>query len=288
MSNLVDLWNEIADIPTEDDELSVPTDAKLADLVIQRSELTPLRLFIRPRVDQTWTIRDIVEKCPPLEWQDAFDLAIHELRDVSSKLMADEKVLGTFFPLKADIFRAFDTTPLSRVKVVLIGMDPYPQLNPYTGKPRAQGLSFSVSRNDSIPASLQNIFKEIKANYPDFIHQGHGDLTSWAHQGVLLLNASLTVLPNRPGSHAGYWDGFLTRILGVLAEKVPDTCYVLWGQDAQKLERKIGGRAKILKAGHPSSRNLRDTFIGCGHFKQINEYLSAMGKAPICWNLYPR
>ncbi len=243
------------------------------------------RLIIVPEINQSWTIERIARECPPLGWEEVFQDAVPELRDISEILETDERNHGSFYPLKKDIFRAFIETSLNSVNVLICGMDPYPQLCTATGNPRAQGLSFSVSRDDSIPSSLQNIFKELVNTVPGFVMPWHGDLTEWARQGVLLLNAGLTVRPQAPGSHGDIWLGFVSKVLATLAEKRPNTIYVLWGAQAQKMTRHLADNAIVLTAAHPSGLSAHKGFFGCNHFNKINKILIDQGKAPIQWQL---
>lgn len=243
------------------------------------------KLFIIPEITQTWTVERIAKECPPLGWEDVFRDAEPELHDVSEILEMDERKNGMFYPLKKDLFRAFMETPLNSVKVVICGMDPYPQICSATGKPRAQGMSFSVCRDDSVPNSLQNIYKELTNTVPGFVTPWHGDLTEWARQGILLLNASLTVRPQSPGSHGDIWLGFVSKVLATLAERRPHTIYVLWGAQAQKMTRHLADNAIMLTAAHPSGLSANKGFFGCNHFNQINEILIKHGKTPIQWQL---
>lgn len=243
-----------------------------------------LKLSVVPTIDQTWSIIKICHERPPFGWKMVFKDAEEELKDISSILEEQEKAFGSYYPLKSNIFRAFELTPLENVRVVIVGQDPYHQVNSQTGLPRAQGMSFSVSRDDDIPSSLKNIFKELK-NTTDFKYPNHGDLISWTRQGVLLLNMCLTVRPNQAGSHGDIWMGFIVKVLNALAEEKPNTIYVLWGSYAQKLIKYIGDRSVILTSAHPSGLSAHRGFFGCNHFKQINDILLSRNETPIDWNL---
>lgn len=225
---------------------------------------------IVPEVQQDWSIIKIVnETCPP-SWRDVFMKNIDTLQDISNKLDNIE-----FYPRKELLFNAFNITPMHRVRVVILGQDPYH--DDVNGVPRAMGLAFSSPHNMNIPPSLRNIFKEIKRTYPDFIIPTHGDLTNWARQGVLLLNTSLTVLPNKPNSHKDLWKPFIINVLRELSNY--NCIYLLWGNEAQKYREYITGT--VLTAGHPSPLNRKNDFIGCNHFLYVNKIL----KEPIDWSI---
>lgn len=216
----------------------------------------------------------------PRTWEIVFNSALHDLLHVHSYLLANRP----FVPPAQLLFRAFELTPLPQVKVVLVGQDPYPQPGVATG------LSFSVSPGVKIPSSLQNVCKELQRSIPGFTMPLSGDLTSWAQQGVLCLNISLSTAPNQPKAHAGIWGGFIYHIIKTLVD--PELSglkhlpiFVLWGRDAEKLSEIIGTRAPILTAPHPSGANRSGGFIGCNHFVQINNILTQRGQEPIDWRL---
>lgn len=194
------------------------------------------------------------------------------------------KVLSkeVYFPAEENIYNALYKTPLYRVRVVIIGQDPYHDVLP-DGTPQAQGLAFSVPKHAPIPPSLVNIFKEIQHCYPDYVMPPHGDLTSWTKQGVLLLNSCLTVRPHEPGSHSkyrGFWLPFITRVLAAITEVNPTCIYLLWGREAQKIRPYIGPRSIVFEAAHPSPLSASRGFFGCRHFLQVNEVLA---DDPIQW-----
>lgn len=183
------------------------------------------------------------------------------------------------YPPGRYIFRAFDETPFSRVKVVILGQDPYHTPG------AAEGLAFSVPQDKPIPPSLRNILSEIEKDTgsPSIIVGGH--LGPWAQQGVLLLNSTLTVAKGRAASHAGHgWETFTDAAIKSLATERSGLVFMLWGSYAQ---RKIGlipeGRHLILCAPHPSPLSASRGFFGCKHFTQANQYLVAQGKEAICW-----
>lgn len=195
------------------------------------------------------------------------------------EFLLKERAAHTVYPKGKDIFAAFKETPFQHVRVVLLGQDPY------HGPGQAHGLSFSVPKGVPAPPSLQNIFKELARDLgmpkPD-----HGDLTHWAKQGVLLLNATLTVRSNEAGSHQGQgWEPFTDAAIRQLSTQRKGLIFLLWGRFAQKKESLIdSSRHYVLRAPHPSPLSAHRGFIGCGHFRKVNELLQAQGHAPIDWN----
>lgn len=181
------------------------------------------------------------------------------------------------FPPASDIFRAFDLCPFDKVKVVIIGQDPY------HGYGQANGLCFAVSEQTALPPSLKNIFKEIHNDlgfYPD----QNGDLSRWAKQGVLLLNSVLTVRANQPASHAKRgWEEFTSSAIRVLSQKRQNLVYLLWGKYAQ-VKGEFIDREKnlVLQSGHPSPFSAH-LFFNQHHFSQSNVYLTLQGLEPIDW-----
>ena len=195
--------------------------------------------------------------------------------------LLEEKAAGkVIYPPGPLIFNAMNSTPLSKVKVVIIGQDPY------HGPGQAHGLCFSVQPGVRPPPSLQNIFKEIQRDLGHPI-PAHGSLQSWADQGVLLLNAVLTVTQGQAGAHANRgWERFTSRIIDILNEQCEHLVFMLWGSYAQKKGQQIDGtRHRVLKSVHPSPLSAHRGFIGCGHFSAANEYLQAHGREPINWQL---
>ena len=187
----------------------------------------------------------------------------------------------TTFPSGPNIFNAFNKTPFDKVKVVILGQDPY------HGIGQAHGLSFSVLPGIKIPPSLQNIFKEIKAdigveNSPNF-----GDLTHWAEQGILLLNAALTVRNGEPMSHAKIgWAQFTDAVIKTISDKKENVIFLLWGKFAQDKQVLINTDSHyILKAAHPSPLSAHNGFFGCKHFSKTNEILVKQGENPIDWKI---
>jgi uracil-DNA glycosylase len=178
------------------------------------------------------------------------------------------------------IFQAFNSTPFHEVKVVLIGQDPY------HGAGQAEGLSFSVPRGIKPPPSLINIFKEMKEDL-GLDPPTHGHLGSWASQGVLLLNAVLTVRAGQPGSHrAKGWEQFTDQVIRVLSEQREHLVFFLWGKYAQEKASLIDeSKHLLLRAAHPSPYSAAAGFFGCRHFSKANAYLTQHGIRPINWKL---
>jgi uracil-DNA glycosylase len=184
------------------------------------------------------------------------------------------------YPPGKEIFNAFNSTPFSKVKVVILGQDPY------HGAGQAHGLSFSVPNGVKPPPSLVNIFKELQSDI-GIERPLHGNLESWARQGVFLLNAILTVESNQPGSHQGIgWQEFTDSAISVLSNQREHLVFMLWGAFAQQKEGLINSNKHlILKAAHPSPFSAHRGFLGCKHFSKTNQYLHAHGIIPIDWNV---
>ncbi len=185
------------------------------------------------------------------------------------------------FPDMYDIFNAMKITSYNDVKCVILGQDPY------HGEGQAHGLSFSVKKGIKPPPSLVNIFKEIKSDTGIDNSGKHGDLTRWAENGVLLLNAVLTVRANQARSHHGIgWEIFTTDIIKLLNEREKPIVFMLWGNDAKSKESFITNPAHlVLKAAHPSPLSARNGFFGCRHFSKANEFLREVGQGEIDWSI---
>lgn len=188
---------------------------------------------------------------------------------------------GVVYPPGKYIFEAFNRTPFDKVKVVILGQDPYH--NPK----QAHGLSFSVPAGVELPPSLVNIYKELEDEYRTPFLNRNGDLSAWADQGVLLLNATLTVSGGvgTAGSHQGHgWERFTDAVIRHLAAERDGIVYLLWGSYAQKKAAFVDTtRNLVLKSAHPSPLSAYRGFFGCGHFKTANEYLTAHGQEPVVW-----
>lgn len=198
------------------------------------------------------------------------------------EFVESERAAGkTIYPLKKDIFNAFRLTKLDKVKVVILGQDPY------HGPNQAHGLSFSVLPQIKPPPSLANIYKELAADIPNFIIPVHGYLQSWAEQGVLLLNTVLTVEQAKAHSHAKIgWEQFTDTVIQQLSEHCSGLVFLLWGSHAQKKGEVIDAQKHhVLKAPHPSPLSAYRGFFGCKHFSKTNELLKQQDKSPIQWQV---
>jgi len=216
------------------------------------------------------------------DWLDALqgEFAQPYMQQLRDFLQAEKAAGKAIFPPGALIFNALNSTPLDKVRVVIIGQDPY------HGPGQAHGLSFSVPPGVRTPPSLRNIFKEINRDLGLPIPQ-HGCLQSWAEQGVLLLNAVLTVEQGHAGSHARRgWERFTSRVIELVNERCEHCVFLLWGSYAQRKGEQIDRtRHCVLTSVHPSPLSAHRGFIGNGHFSAANDYLVSNGLAPIDWSL---
>jgi len=195
-------------------------------------------------------------------------------------LLAEKQAGKRIFPSGKELFNAFTHTPLDKVKVVILGQDPY------HAEGQAHGLCFSVKPGVAVPPSLQNIYKELHAELGVPIPT-HGNLTAWAEQGVLLLNSVLSVQCAQAASHQGKgWETFTDRVIEVVNCEREGVVFMLWGSYAQRKGAIIDSqRHCVLKAPHPSPLSAHRGFIGCGHFVAANRYLQHRGITPIDWRL---
>ena len=237
-------------------------------------------------ITNDWPIERVAREYPPFSWESVFKNAENEIKDVSDIIQEDRKVhKNRIFPDNCNLFRAFHMTPIYKVRVVVFGQDPYFNLT-QDGTPLATGMAFSVPKTAPIPPSLRNMFKELKDSVPEFKTPNHGDLTNWALQGVLLLNACLTVREGEPDCFKQIWEGFLKKVINAILEVNPNCIFVAWGGNAQKIAKKfVGERAPILTGAHPSPLSAYRGFFGCKHFPKINELLIEQGSEPIDWNV---
>lgn len=193
-----------------------------------------------------------------------------------------EKAQGKIiYPPGPLIFNAFNQTPFEKVRVVILGQDPY------HGPGQAHGLSFSVPAGIKPPPSLVNIFKEIESDLGVKMPMQYGNLTKWAEQGVMLLNAALTVRAGEPFSHARYgWADFTDAVIGKISELKQGVVFLLWGKFAQEKQILIDeSKHHVLKAAHPSPFSADKGFFGCKHFSKTNALLMKQGQEPIDWKL---
>lgn len=221
----------------------------------------------KPNIDESWyeVLKDEFEK-------DYFS----SLKD----FLVEEKKRHVVYPPGSQIFNAFNTTPFQDVKVVILGQDPY------HGPGQAHGLCFSVPEGVQPPPSLLNIFKEISSDL-GLPRPQHGNLTSWAKQGVLLLNATLTVRAHAAGSHQRRgWETFTDAAIKAVSDRLSGVVFLLWGNYAQAKVALIDtSKHHILKSVHPSPLSASRGFLGCRHFSKTDEMLIAQGKMPIDWRL---
>jgi len=222
---------------------------------------------IDPKIDESW--KDILKD----------EFAKPYFSDLKH-FLTKEKEQFTVYPPGTLIFNAFNKTSFEKVKVVILGQDPY------HGPGQAHGLCFSVPRGIPPPPSLQNIFKEIQADLGIPI-PSHGNLETWATQGVLLLNATLTVRANQPLSHQNKgWENFTNAVIQKLSADKEGLVFLLWGRHAGAKEEFIdGSRHHVLKAAHPSPFSAANGFFGCRHFSRTNEILKQQSLPPINWKL---
>jgi uracil-DNA glycosylase len=231
----------------------------------------------------------LTDKIEP-SWKDALAAEFNKPYFTALTKFVREEYLsgGTIYPAEEHIFAAFELCPINSVKAVIIGQDPYP------GPNQAHGLCFSVKNND-LPDSLQNIYREIADDLGQ-PSKTKGDLTSWATQGVLLLNSILTIKANKRESHSDKaweksgmgkfgWEEFTGAAIRALSGGKKNLVYMLWGKFAQERERAVVNPEDnlILKAAHPSPLSAHKGFFGCRHFSRANEYLREQGKTPVEW-----
>lgn len=222
---------------------------------------------IKPQIEETW--KNLLYD----EFKKEYFVKLKEF-------LIDEKKKYTVYPPGSQIFAAFNHTPFDSVKVVILGQDPY------HGPGQAHGLCFSVPKGIPVPPSLQNIFKEINSDLGLPI-PNNGNLEKWAKQGVLLLNATLTVRANQAGSHQNKgWETFTDAAIKALSDYHKGLVFILWGNYAQAKARIIDANKHfILTAPHPSPLSANRGFFGCKHFSKTNRLLISIGKEPIDWAL---
>lgn len=232
-----------------------------------KSVETPLEFPLPADLDPSW-LKALSSETRQPYWNDL------------QRFVAEERELYTVFPAYEDVFNAFRFTPLDRVKVFLLGQDPYP------GAGQAHGLCFSVKPGVSLPGSLRNIYQELQ-NDLGVSPVKHGHLESWARQGVLMLNACLSVRANAPNSHSGKgWELFTDAALKAVNARQRKVIFLLWGSYAQKkiplIDQK---RHLVVKSAHPSPLSAHNGFFGSRPFSKINAALEAAGEPPINWKL---
>ena len=199
-----------------------------------------------------------------------------KLRAILAKEYREQKI----FPDMYDIFNALKYTSYSDVKAVIIGQDPY------HGEGQAHGLCFSVKKGVPVPPSLKNMYKEL-AEDTDFVPPNHGELIAWAKQGVLMLNAVLTVREGQANSHKGIgWENFTDKVIELVNKREKPVVFLLWGGNARQKKALITNpNHLVLEAAHPSPLSAYNGFFGCRHFSKANEFLKSVGSTPIDWTL---
>lgn len=210
----------------------------------------------------------------PLGWEKLFASAKQSVKQACENV---SKMKGDIVPRTELIFAAFDAITPENVRVVIVGQDPYPNID------NAAGLSFSC--NVGIPPSLNNIYSELVRDIPGFVRPKHGDISSWCNEGVMLLNMSLTTKSGVSNAHEGCWLSFINAVVNTLTSINKKIIWVMWGAKAQKLSKFIGDRGLKITAAHPSSMNTGGGFAGCKHFSKINAYLVKNGQEPIDWTV---
>jgi uracil-DNA glycosylase len=222
---------------------------------------------VNPQIEESW--KEVLAS----EFDNSYFMELKEF-------LTEEKAKYAIYPQGSKIFNAFQLTPFEQVKVVILGQDPY------HGPGQAHGLCFSVPRGIAPPPSLVNIFKEIEKDLGIPV-PAEGNLEKWARQGVLLLNATLTVRANQPGSHQRRgWENFTHAVISRLSERRVGIIFLLWGKFAQEKESLIDtNRHYILKAAHPSPFSAYNGFFGCRHFSKTNEILRKHGLQEVDWDL---
>ena len=238
------------------------------ELILNFDTILFLNMEINPKIESSW-----------------LELLNNEFRSDYFKeikrLLITEKQKGTIiYPKGGLIFNAFNLTPLNKLKVVILGQDPY------HGPNQAHGLSFSVLHGIKPPPSLKNIYKELKSDL-NITPPEHGNLEKWATQGVLMLNSVLTVSAGKPASHQKIgWQSFTDAVIKNLSLKKEGLVFLLWGKFAQSKSELIdSNKHLILKAAHPSPYSATYGFFGCKHFSKANEYLKSKGSEKIDWSI---
>ena len=216
-------------------------------------------------------------------WQDALgpQKEAEYFTRLLARVEAEREAGKVIYPPQQDVFNALKYTPLESVKVVILGQDPY------HGPDQAHGLCFSVLPGVKTPPSLVNIYKELAADIDGFVIPKQGTLTSWAEQGVLLLNTVLTVEQGKAHSHAKWgWETFTDAVIDAVNRHQQGVVFLLWGSHAQKKGMHIDtSKHHVLSAPHPSPLSAHRGFLGCKHFSQTNQLLSSQNKSPINWQV---
>jgi uracil-DNA glycosylase len=237
--------------------------------------------IIDKKITNDSSITDLINNGAPSTWEEVFKLGADEINFVSEIIQKHENTNGISFPFRSNVFRAFQLTPLHKIKAVFINSEPYAGIN-YDGSPLTDGLAFSVNDSCTIPKDLSSLYTEIARVVPDFKIPTHGNLMKWALEGILLLNLSLTVTPNKPKSHGEIWNGFISKVLEYLAIHKPKVPYILFGESVKGIANLISGQSLIISTSNPSYST---KFISSNCIKLLIDDLSKKGIDPINWNL---
>jgi uracil-DNA glycosylase len=229
--------------------------------------------------NSTFGSDDLIFKIPK-GWGAFFKDNRDILQKISDSLHKDISEGISVYPPLELVFNAFELTPLDKIKAIIIGQDCY------HGASQAMGISFSVNKGIKVPPSLVNIYKELNSNgFKAPLAKADGDLTKWCKEGVLMINASLTVREGCPNSHEKIWRPFTEKLMDFLGKQLDKVVVIMWGNEAKKFSGYFDKKVKLLMAGHPSPLNSKGDFLGNNHFTATNDYLKKVGKEPIDWNL---
>jgi len=236
-------------------------------------------MFIEDEVNQKSTVYDAFYNKYFEGWTEEFQTYKEDMERISKIIDIKEKITGGYYPLKNDLFRSLELTPLGRVKVVIWGEEPY-RTQKSNGLPRDQGYSFGVSKCDAVPKGVQNIYAEL-AREVEFQPPKHGDLTGWAKQGILFMNTSLCYSPSNPKAFTNLWIRFTNLVIRIINEKIPNCIHLLWGKGCESIKDNISSREVYMTT---SPLVAYRGFFGCNHFIKVNITLKRQGKEEIDWN----
>ncbi|GMS89933.1 hypothetical protein PENTCL1PPCAC_12108, partial [Pristionchus entomophagus] len=246
---------------------------KVGSESIREAESAAVEATVETSTDLFSLVRDA-------EWRTALEGEFKKpyIANIEKELEKERKAGKTVYPPRDEIFAALNITPLKRVRVVLIGQDPYHNVD------QAHGLCFSVKRGVKPPPSLKNIYKELTTDVEGFKAPDHGFLENWARQGILMLNAALTVREHEANSHSKYgWYTLTDKIISIVSKETEGVVFLLWGGFAHKKESLVDRKKHtIVKTAHPSPLSARH-FMGCKCFSKVNDHLKEYGKEPINW-----
>ena len=263
-----------------------PTEAEIQDRIKKNREAALQKLQARKKQDEEDAKKGrFLGRGLEPTWKSALQFTMNQpyFRALESFLLSEQQKGKTIYPSSENIFSAFNHCSLKKLKVVIIGQDPY------HGPNQAHGMCFSVQRGIRAPPSLLNIYQELKNDIPGFVSPKHGCLESWANQGVFLLNTILTVEKGRPASHRGKgWETFTQQVIEIINRRKKGVVFLLWGGHAKGFQKKVGKSHFVLTAAHPSPLSANKPYggwFGCKHFSKANAILKKEGKKAIDWNL---